>query len=80
MQIISLKSLQNNKIFEKSKSKAVIDNKTYQIKKLKFEMEPIETLWEKEKIQITRIFSFSHNVFKRLLSKGVKAQGCLVKG
>ena len=29
-----------------------------------------KTLWEKEKMLVTSIFSFSHNVFKRLLSKG----------
>ena len=26
----------------------------------------LKTLWEKEKMQVTSIFSFSHNVFKRL--------------
>ena len=29
-----------------------------------------KTLWEKEKILVTSIFSFSHNVFRRLLSEG----------
>ena len=29
-----------------------------------------ETLWEKEKMLVTSIFSFSHNVFKKLLFQG----------
>ena len=29
-----------------------------------------KTLWEKEKLLVTSIFSFSHNVFKRLVSQG----------
>ena len=29
-----------------------------------------KTLWEKEKLLITSNFSFSHNVFKRLVSQG----------
>ena len=29
-----------------------------------------KTLWEKEKLLITNNFSFSHSVFKRLVSQG----------
>ena len=37
--------------------------------KTKF-IEKVEILQEKEKMLVTSIFSFYHNVFKRLLSKG----------
>ena len=29
-----------------------------------------KTLWEKEEMLVTRIFSFSHNVFKMFWSEG----------
>ena len=35
----------------------------------------IETLWEKEKMLVTSIFSFSHNVFKSLLPHGHLMEG-----
>ena len=40
--------------------------------KWKFDLGRVKTLREKEKMLVTSIFSFSHNVFKRLLF-----QGCL---
>ena len=30
----------------------------------------LKTLWEKEKLLITSNFSFSHSVFKKLISQG----------
>ena len=36
-----------------------------------------KTLWEKEKLLATRNFSFSHNVFKRLILQIRKSQGLL---
>ena len=39
-----------------------------------------KTLWEKEKLLITRNFSFSHSVFKRLLLQTRKNQGLFGKG
>ena len=35
-----------------------------------------KTLWEKEKLLVTSNFSFSHNVFKRLVSKGRFQKAC----
>ena len=37
---------------------------------LKFASERVKTLWEKEKMLVTSIFSFSHNVFKISLFQG----------
>ena len=39
----------------------------------------VKTLWEKEKMLATSIFSFSLNVFKRPLSHGLKSRACVVK-
>ena len=46
-------------------SKAFADNKINVTKKLKFVLEGKKTLWEKKEMQVTCIFFFSHNVFKR---------------
>ena len=35
----------------------------------------LKTLWEKEKLHVTSNFSFSHNVFKRLVLQTRKNQG-----
>ena len=35
----------------------------------------VKTSWEKEKMLVTSIFSFSHNVFKSLLLRGCKKSG-----
>ena len=32
-------------------------------------------MWEKEKMKVTSIFSFSHNVFKSILSQGCYRSG-----
>ena len=37
-----------------------------------------KTLWEKEKMLVTSIFSFSHNDFKKLSTGFVKRQDCVV--
>ena len=51
-----------------SKLKAFADSKINVTKKLKFLLERIENImWEMEKMLVTSIFSFSHNVFKRLV-------------
>ena len=34
------------------------------------------TLWGKEKMLVTSIFSFSHSVFKKLFSQGLKSRLC----
>ena len=35
--------------------------------------------WEKEKMLVTNILSFSHSIFKRLDLKVVKSQDCVVR-
>ena len=40
----------------------------------------LKTFWEKEKMLVTSIFSFSQNVFKSLLPRVVKCRDCVVKG
>ena len=39
-----------------------------------------KTLWEKEKLLVTSNFSFSHSVFKRIVSRGVKRCYCVGMG
>ena len=39
-----------------------------------------KTLWEKEKLLVSSNFSFSHNVFKRLILQTRKNQGLFGKG
>ena len=39
-----------------------------------------KTLWEKEKLLVTRNFSFSHSVFKRLVLQTCKNQSLFGKG
>ena len=39
-----------------------------------------KTLWEKEKLLVTSNFSFSHNVFKRLILQACKNQGLFGQG
>ena len=39
-----------------------------------------KTLWEKEKLLVTRNFSFSHSVFKRIVLQTRKNQGLFGKG
>ena len=43
-------------------------------------MEGLKTVWEKEKMLITSIFSFSHNVFKSPLCQGHLESGLYGKG
>ena len=59
--------------------KAFEDNKRNKIEKLQCVLELIETLWEKEKMLETTIFSFSNNGFKRLLGVCCKKFWILVR-
>ena len=67
---MAINSLPHKKILDWSKMKAFTDNKIKVTEKLKSVWEGQKTLWEKEKMLVTSIFSFSHSVFKRLLSQG----------
>ena len=64
----SFNCLPNDKILDLSKLKEFADNKIKAIYKQNFFYGmDWKTLWEKEKMLVTSIFSFSHSVFKRLL-------------
>ena len=61
--------LSNNKIVDLSELKVIPDNKNKYDKELKFGSGHLKKiLIEKEKMVLTSIFSFSHNVFKKPLS------------
>ena len=47
--------------------KAFAEDKRNVTEKFKFDSGRIENVWEKEKMLVTSIFSFSQNVFKSLL-------------
>ena len=67
-------SLPYDKILDQSNLKASADKKINLLsKQLKFvlgRLENIEGKRENQKILVSNIFSFSHHVFKRLLSQG----------
>ena len=66
-----INSLPNNKILDQSEFKAFADDKIILFSRnWNSFREEWKTLWEKEKMLVTSIFSFSHNVFKRPLSQG----------
>ena len=71
---IYINSLPNDKNVGLSKLKALADNKINMVRKFKSVLGRVENtvgkLWEKEKMLVTSIFSFSHNVFKRLFFQG----------
>ena len=60
----------NNKILTLTKLKTYADDKIIVTEKLKFVLGKVENIVEKEKMLATSIFSFFHNVFKRILVKG----------
>ena len=62
-------SLTNNKVLDWSNLKALADNKINMTEKLKIVFGRLENM-EKEKMLVTGIFSFSHNVFRRPLCQG----------
>ena len=63
-------SLPNDKITDWFKVKALADDKSNANKKSKFGLGSWKILREKEKMLVTSIFSFFHNVFKMPLSQG----------
>ena len=62
----------NDKILDWSKLKAFADDKLNVAKMTNSPLIKQKTLWVKEKMLVTSTFSFSHNVFKILLSQGCK--------
>ena len=63
----SFNSLPNDKILDWSKLKAFADDKINVANMMIFVFDRVKTLWEKEKMLVTSIFSFSLNVFKKLM-------------
>ena len=63
-------TLPNDKILDQSKLKAFADDKIYVTQKLKFVIEWVKTVWEKEKMPVTSIFFFSHIFFKSFSFQG----------
>ena len=61
--------LPNDKILDWFKFKALADLKMNVTQYLKSVLGTVKTFWEKEKMLVTSIFSFSQNVFKSLLSR-----------
>ena len=74
-------SLPHNKNVALSKWKAFTDNNIYvdQMIGLSLIFDRKKTLWDKEKMLVTIISSFTHNVFKQLLLRFVKTQHCVAK-
>ena len=69
--IIHINSLPNHKFLDWSILIAFADDIINVTKRLKFgNSEGKKTMWEKEKMLLTSIFSFSHNVFKGFLFQG----------
>ena len=62
--------LPKNKILGWSKLKTFADYKKKKLKMMTFMFDRVETLWEKEKMLVTSIFSFPLNVFKRRFIQG----------
>ena len=64
---VHLNALPNDKYLDWSKLTAFADEKFNLAEIFKFILEKVKTLLEKKKMLVTSIFSFSHNVFKRLV-------------
>ena len=70
--------LPNKNILDLSKFKAFADDKINVTRKLKFALVRVENIVGKAEnagYLVTSIFSFPHNVFKRLLSQGREKSG-----
>ena len=49
------------------------------VKTLNLSFMGVKTLWEKEKMLVTSIFSFSRNVLKGFIPRGLKSCHCMIK-
>ena len=68
--ILNINPLPNDKVLDETKFKATADDKLNNKKIIFLSLIEYNTLWEKEKMLVISIFSFSRNVFKSLVSKG----------
>ena len=66
----SINPLPNDNFLDVTKLKAFADDKLNAAKRSFFSLIEQKTLWEKEKMLVTSIFSFSHSVFKSFLLSG----------
>ena len=76
----TLNSLPNDKNLDWFRLRAFADNKITVNEKLKFGLRRVENIVEKEKMLVTSFFSFSHNVFKRLVLQTPVSKGFFGKG
>ena len=70
-----INAIPNKKNLKQSRLKTFAHDNIKITQKLKFVLGRVEKLWEKEKMLVTSIFSFSHNVFKSLLLQGCENLG-----
>ena len=77
---LAVNSLPNDKILDWSKLEAFAEDKINVTKKLKFAWGGQKTWWKKEKMLVTSIFSFSHDVCQEQLYQGHQKLDCAVKG
>ena len=75
-----LNNFPNNKFLGWSEMRGLANNKINATEKLKVVLESIDILWEMENVLVTSIFSFSYNIFKRLLCQCHKNSGLCGKG
>ena len=76
--MIELNSLPNDKILDRFKLNAYADDEINVAEKLEFVFGRVEKIVGKGENAGISIFSFSHNVFKRLLLRGDKARDYLI--
>ena len=76
---LCLNLLSKRKNYRLVQTESICRNQNECDRKLKFVWEGLTTLCEKEKMLVTSIFSFSRNVFKKLLFQGCEQPGFVGK-
>ena len=66
----NIQPITRRQVFDSSKLKKFADDNFKFDKNGRKLSNRVKTLWEKEKLLVTSNFSFSHSVFKRLVSQG----------
>ena len=77
---MTVNSLSNNRTFDRSKLKALADDKSKEAQMTKLTFKEQKTLWEKGEILVTSISSFPQNAFKGLYLRVAKTRDCVVPG
>ena len=70
----------HDKILDQTKLKALADDNFNETKMVIFVFDRVGNIVGKGEIACTNNFSFSHNVFKRLLSQDIKRSHCVGMG